>query len=786
MNNRDNTYCTDSCCNDKADAHTTTSIPISFDSNFFTNIDAAPDICNDECCEGPTSQKSEPKNDCNDSCCDHSQDNHDNSDTVAITSDSCHNLQVFEIEGMDCSSCALTLHKHVSRSLGINDVNVNFSTAKMKLSFDGDVEKVLKAVEEAGYKARTVQQTVGISEQEPHQSSWLKDSGVKNTLVSGIALLIGFITSFFASEQTAILFYAISMIIAGYKPAKNAFYAISSRSLDMNVLMSVAAVGAAILGEWLEGATVVFLFGLGNALQTISIDKTRKSIQSLMSLAPNEAIVIQGNKLVKKSIHEIRVGDILLVQPGDRIPLDGVIKSGTSEVNQAPITGESLPVAKSVGDEIFAGTINESGALEVHVTKLVGNTALARIIHLVEEAQEKKAPTEQFVDKFARIYTPFVFVFAFGIMIVPPLFFGGWSEWIYRGLELLVIACPCALVISTPVSVVSAIGNAARNGVLIKGGAALEVAGRITHVAFDKTGTLTEGKPSVSEVVALRSDENTVLSIVRAIEERSKHPIAQAIVAYTNEKVLPHTLATDHQAIAGKGASALIDGKKYYAGNERLFFDLGVYTSQVQKTFQKWQSEGKSVVLIGDDTHLLGLVAVSDTIRETSADTIHSLRRANVSSVMLTGDNGGSAAYVAKKIGITDYKAELLPDQKLEEITKLKKSGTIAMIGDGINDAPALATADIGIAMGGAGTDTAMETADVVLMADNLEKLPHMISLSQSAIRIIKQNIWFSIIIKALAIALIVPNWLTLWIAVLSDTGAAMIVILNSMRLLRK
>lgn len=744
-------HCTDSCCNGKLDPetpfqHNNTSVPIQFDSSFF-KIDSL---------------------------------------TPNGTADSHKNLQVFEIEGMDCSSCALTLQKHVAKSLGVNDVNVNFSTAKMKLSFDGDAEKVLKAVEEAGYKAKTVQQLFGVPERNPEQNAWMKDTGVRNTIVSGIALLIGFITTFFAGEQTAILFYAISMVTAGYKPAKNALYAISSRSLDMNVLMSVAAIGAAILGQWLEGATVVFLFGLGNALQTFSIDKTRKSIQSLMSLAPNEATVIGGNELVKKPLHEVRVGEVLLVQPGERVPLDGIVKSGTSEVNQAPITGESLPVAKGVNDEVFAGTINESGALEVRVTKLVGDTALARIIHLVEEAQEKKAPTEQFVDKFARIYTPIVFVFAFGIMIVPPLFFGSWNEWIYRGLELLVIACPCALVISTPVAVVSAIGNAAKNGVLIKGGAALEAAGRITHIAFDKTGTLTEGKPSVIEAVTLQNDESTLLSIAKAIEERSKHPIAQAIVAYASGKSLHPTLSTDHQAIVGKGASAVIGGIKYYAGNERLFVDIGVDISDVQETLAKWQVEGKTVVLIGDNTHLLGLIAVSDTIRKTSVDTINSLRKNGVSSVMLTGDNLGSASYVAGKIGIDEYKASLLPEQKLAEISNLKKAGTVAMIGDGINDAPALASADIGIAMGGAGTDTAMETADVVLMADNLEKLPHVISLSQSALRIIKQNIWFSLIIKAIALALIIPNWLTLWLAVLSDTGAAMIVILNSMRLLRK
>ena len=722
---------------------------------------------------------------CNDACCAPTPQTQDNEEPPKMEPEVVTaNTQIYEIEGMDCGSCAITLSKHVSIELGIPNVDVNFSTAKMKINYDGDVERVLKAVEQAGYKATPIQ--AGRRRVQSKATNWLQDIGVRNTIVSGVFLLIGYILSFIMTETTPTLFYATATIIAGYRPAKNAWYAIKSRSLDMNVLMVMAAVGAAIIGEWLEGATVVFLFGLGNALQTISIDKTRKSIQSLMDLAPNEATVYRNGAWAKVPIEEVSVNEVIVVQPGERIPLDGIVVKGASGVNQAPITGESLPVEKQPNDGVFAGTICENGALEIKVTKLVEDTAISRIIHLVEEAQEKKAPTEQFVDKFARIYTPIVFGLAFAIMVLPPLFVGNWSEWFYRGLELLVVACPCALVISTPVAVVSAIGNAAKNGILMKGGSALEIAGRLTHIAFDKTGTLTEGKPSVAKVLPITVTEKELLSIAKSIEERSKHPIAQAVVAFANEMNLSSQPSEDHQAIVGKGAQATINGITYYAGNERLFADLKIDLSSVKGTLDIWQSEGKTIVIIGDDTSILGMIAVADTIRKTSHTALAMLRNKGITTVMLTGDNNGSASFVGKQLTINQIKANLLPDQKLSEINHLKEQGTVAMIGDGINDAPALAASHIGIAMGGAGTDTAMETADIVLMADNLEKLPHVIDLSKRALTIIKQNIWFSILIKALALLLIFPGWLTLWIAVLSDTGAAMLVILNSMRLLRK
>ena len=579
------------------------------------------------------------------------------------------------------------------------------------------------------------------------------------------------------------------MVIAGLKPLKAAWYALKSKSADMNLLMSLAAIGAAFIGEWLEGATVVFLFGLGNALQTLSINKTRQSIRSLLRLAPKEAIVYRGAEWVSIPVKDVLVGERLLIKAGEGIPLDGFIVKGISTFNQAPITGESMPVDKGVGDTLFAGSINETDVVEMEVTKIGSDSTLARIIHLVEEAQEKKAPTEQFVEKFARIYTPIVIVVALAVIILPPLFTGEWQHWFYRGLELLVIACPCALVISTPVAVVSAIGSAARHGVLIKGGAALEMIGHLKQVAFDKTGTITTGKLQVEKILTLQErTETEILEKAAMIEQSSHHPIATAILLQARENgILPQN-SDHHQTIVGKGASATLSGITYLAGNEKLFIEYNVELGLLQEQIKEEQQAGKTIVLVGTTKEIWGALIISDTIRPTSRQVMQQLQGIGVKTLLLTGDNAGAAQHMAQKVGIGHVQAGLLPEDKLEaiKVAKKREGGTIAMVGDGINDAPALATADVGIAMGGAGTDTAMETAGIVLMADDLEKLPYVIRLSQQALAIIKQNIYFSLLIKAIALLLIIPNWLTLWMAVISDTGAAMIVILNSMRLLRK
>lgn len=478
-------------------------------------------------------------------------------------------VQTYLVDGMDCGACALTIEKHLQNVSGVEEVRVNFATGKMHIRHDRDVDDIIKEVSNAGFVASLA----GARKRSaPVQKA-------KNTtlILSGLFLALGFGGSFTNISPLLItLLYAASIGIGGYKSAKSAFYAIRSKSLDMNVLMISAAIGAALIGQWLEGATVVWLFALGATLQNKSIERTRESIRGLIDLAPSEAWVKVGTKLIKKSVDAIAVHTTIVVKPGEKIPLDGTVIGGTSTVNQAPITGESIPIDKHIGDSVYAGTINEEGSLEITVTKLVEDTTLSRIIHLVEEAQEKKAPTEAFVDRFAKIYTPIVFVLAIGVMIIPPLLgMGEWMEWIYKGLELLVVACPCALVISTPVAIVSAIGNAARNGVLIKGGTALEIAGALHAIAFDKTGTLTEGKPKVMHVRSLHCTEDALLSIAATIEEYSNHPIAKAITAYAKEHQSSLKSGTDFRAIVGKGAQVTIDGETYYAGNKALYEDFG-------------------------------------------------------------------------------------------------------------------------------------------------------------------------------------------------------------------
>ncbi len=691
-------------------------------------------------------------------------------------------MKTYLIEGMDCAACANTIVNHLKTVPAVKDVRVNFSTGKAQIEHDNEADDIIKEVSKAGYTA-----TLVTSSRQPAESRHHK--GKNGPIIfSGILIALGFIGSHtgIASYMTTVL-YAIAMIVSGYKPAKSAYYGIKSRSLDMNVLMTVAALGAAVIGEWLEGATVVWLFALGVALQTRSIEQTRNSIRGLMDLAPSEAWVKENGQLIKKAAEDISIGSTIVVKPGDRIPLDGEIINGESSINQAPITGESIPVDKVMGDAVYAGTINESGSLEIKVTKLVEDTTIAKIIHLVEEAQEKKAPTQAFVDKFATIYTPIVFILALFIMVIPPLFDGAWSEWFYKGLELLVVACPCALVISTPVAIVSAIGNAAKNGVLIKGGTFLEKAGAINAIAFDKTGTLTEGKPAVSEVVSLAAEENQLLAITKTLEDYSNHPIARAIVDYTAKKKVVSLQGSNFKILTGKGVQATIQDTVYYAGNAKLFSDLGTPLTHCWSQIEKLQNEGKTIIIVGTAKSVLGIISVADTIRHTTVSALESLKQNGMQQiVMLTGDNEGTAKMIASQSRVDRYFADLLPEDKVKAIQQLQHEGyQTAMVGDGINDAPALATADLGIAMGGAGTDTAMETADIVLMADNLEKLPHTMKLSRKALAVIKQNIWFSIIVKVIALAFIFPGWLTLWIAVLSDTGAALLVILNSLRLLK-
>jgi Zn2+/Cd2+-exporting ATPase len=594
--------------------------------------------------------------------------------------------------------------------------------------------------------------------------------------ISIILLLAGYFTG-----KIGVLFFAAAIITGGYYLFKIGLQNLIRLQFDMKTLMTTAIIGAAVIGQWSEGAVVVILFAISEVLESFSMEKARGSIRSLMELSPQEATIIRNGQESLVPIDMIRIEDLMVVKPGQRIAMDGVVVEGTSTVNQAAITGESVPVEKNINDEVFAGTINENGFLKIKVTKLAEDTKIAKIIHLVEEAQGEKAPSQRFVDRFARYYTPVIMGIALLVAVVPPLAFGGgWKEWVYQGLAVLVVGCPCALVVSTPVSIVTAIGNAARNGVLIKGGNYLEEAGMLSALAFDKTGTLTKGLPVVTNFINF-SGNPQIFSIVAALERRSQHPLASAILREADTEDLP---VEEFVSLTGKGVSGKVYDQVYSAGNSKLFKSI---PEEILVKIEEMQAQGKTVIIVGTDQEILALVAVADVVREESQEVISRLYDLGIrKTIMLTGDHSKTAEAIAGLVRVTDLQAELLPEDKLELIKKLKADyGRVAMVGDGVNDAPALAAATVGIAMGGAGTDAALETADIALMNDDLKKLPFTINLSRKTLTIIKQNISFSIIIKLLALLLVIPGWLTLWIAIFADMGTTLLVTLNGLRLLK-
>ena len=549
-----------------------------------------------------------------------------------------------------------------------------------------------------------------------------------------------------------------------------------------------------MIGEQTEAAATLFLFAVAELLEAFSMDRARNAIKALMDLSPAEANVLRNGVEVRVSVGDIAVGESVVVRPGEKIAVDGEVVLGRSSVNQAPITGESMPVDKEPGAEVFAGSLNGEGALEVRSTKPASDTTLARIIHAVEEAQASRAPSQRFVDRFARVYTPAVVGAALLLAVVPPLLsFGEWGTWVYRALAMLVVACPCALVISTPVSIVSGLTAAARGGVLIKGGAYLEAAGSVTTVCFDKTGTLTEGRPAVTDVVPLDGyGEQEVLRLAAGVERYSEHPLARAILEEAGQRNGSPPPSRDFEAVIGRGARARVEQNLVYVGNERLAQDIGLEMRDVEDRLGALEVEGKTVVVVaiqrdGHAATVAGAIAIADQVRPGARDALRALREAGIThTVMLTGDNEGTARAVATQLGVDEYHASLLPDDKVRIVRTMESRGArVAFVGDGVNDAPALAAATVGVAMGVAGTDVALETADIALMADDLSKLSFAMRLSRQTLRIIRQNIWFSIAVKAVFLVLAVSGWATLWMAVAADMGASLVVIANGLRALR-
>ncbi len=616
--------------------------------------------------------------------------------------------------------------------------------------------------------------------------------------VSGATIAAGFLAQWTlpGTPLLATLLFAAGTLTGGALVFPHALESLRKLRLDMNVLMTVAVAGAWFIGEGAEGAAVVFLFAFAELLESWSVGRARRAIKSLLALTPETALRRRGEGEPEEvPAVEVKPGEIILVRSGQRVPLDGEVATGFSSINQAPITGESVPVDKKPGDPVFAGTINGGGSLEVRVTKAAGDSTLARIIKMVEEAEEQKAPTQRFVDKFARIYTPAVFVLAIFVALLPPLLgWGTWSEWGYRALVLLVIACPCALVIATPVSIVSGLTSLARRGVLIKGGAFLEAVGKLRALAVDKTGTITQGRPQVAEVIPWDgTSEEDVLRWAAAIDTHSTHPLAEAVTAAAKARGLSITPAENYQSKTGRGAEAVIGGHPHFIGNHKMAHELGVCSPQVEARLAEIESRGQSLAVLGHTPHegcagkVLGILAIGDTMRPEVPEALKMLHAIGLEKVvMLSGDNQRTANAIAKQAGIDEARGDLMPDQKVEHLKELVKTYQyVGMIGDGVNDAPALAVASVGIAMGAVGSDTAIETADMALMNDGLRKLADAIAVGRRTVRIIQFNVGFAIAVKAVFLILAFTGHSSLWMAILADTGATLLVIANALRLMR-
>jgi Cd2+/Zn2+-exporting ATPase len=697
-----------------------------------------------------------------------------------------HAESVFKIEGMDCHEEVAILERRLTKLTGLEALDADVVGQRLKVKYDAaklTTANIAEAVAQTGMRA-------WLEHEAPRPaagSRWRE----RLVFLSGGALAVGLMLQFAGGfGPFAWIPHLAAIVLGGIYTARKAWTSLTSRHLDINVLMMVAVAGAISLGEWSEGASVVFLFALAQVLEARAMERARGAIRSLMDLAPAEAMVVRDRTPVRLPVDDVRIGDRVIVRPGEKVPLDGRVAAGQSHVNQAPVTGESLPIEKTAGDRVFAGTINGRGALEVDVTHLRRDSTLARIIHLVEQAQSQRAPSQTFVDRFARVYTPAVLVVAALIAFVPPLAFGAsWSAWIYRSLVLLVISCPCALVISTPVSIVSALAAAARKGVLIKGGARLERLAAVRCVAFDKTGTLTSGRLQVTDLVPLNgAAPDQILALAASLEAHSEHPIGEAVVRRASMDNVRLTPVRSFEALPGLGARGEVGQDAVLVGSRRLFTERKMWPPDAEAAFERLSSLGRTVVAVSANGAAIGMIGVADETRGAAPEAIQMLREHGIGHVvLLTGDHEAPARAAAASLGIDEVRAGLLPDDKLAAVRELRRRhGALAMIGDGVNDAPALAAADVGIAMGVAGTDAALETADIALMADELAKIPYAVRLSRATARNIRANIAFSLALKAAFLILAVAGAATLWMAVVADMGASLIVIANALRLLRE
>lgn len=700
------------------------------------------------------------------------------------------NKAIYRIENMDCPTEEALIRKKLVSVSGIESLDFNLMQRILTVGHNlNSLDAIESALGSIGMQAvlQSGQTSTKDSSIEPiPKTNWwpLAVAGITATLAEIMELLQ------LGNQWIVIALVIASIASGGLTTYKKGWIALKNGNLNINALMSIAVTGAMAIGSWPEAAMVMFLFTLAEVIEAKSLDRARNAIRGLLDLTPETATVQKADgSWVLTDIKTIAVGALVRVRPGERIALDGILISGNSAVNQAPITGESLPVDKIVGDEVFAGTINQTGSFEYKVTAEATHSTLARIIHAVEAAQGSRAPTQRFVDQFAKIYTPAVFLLAVLVAVLPPLLMAqSWQEWIYKALVMLVIACPCALVISTPVTIVSGLAAAARKGILIKGGAFLEAGRSMKVLAVDKTGTLTYGKPAQTDFFALSSNDKHIHEIAISLAARSDHPVSLAIAHANQEQKNDLKTVDSFEAILGRGVKGVIEGNLYYLGNHRLIEELGLCSDDIENRLLPLEQQGKTAVLLTNQTEVLAIIAVADTVRETSKQAIDELHQLGVTTIMLTGDNQHTAKAIGKQVGVDEIMGNLLPEDKLKIIdSRLKKDPNVkvGMVGDGINDAPALARASIGFAMGAAGTDTAIETADVALMDDDLRKIATFIRLSKSTALILTQNIVLALGIKAIFLVLTFTGQATMWMAVFADMGASLLVVANGLRLLR-
>jgi Cd2+/Zn2+-exporting ATPase len=700
---------------------------------------------------------------------------------------------VFVISNMDCPTEEALIRKRLAAVPGIGELTFNLMQRRLAVSHTlPDEQPILDALGEIGMQTGPAQADAG-APPDADQAPAVPTRTWRLMAVSGLAAIGAEILAWTGTSETAPVVIALALLsiaTGGLGTLRKGWIALKTFTLNINFLMCIAVIGAMAIGEWPEAAVVIFLFALAELIETLSLERAKNAIRGLMAMTPETASVrLDGGEWREMAAAEVQVEQTVRVRPGERIPLDGVVSAGASAVNQAPITGESMPVEKTAGDPVFAGTVNERGAFEFRVTANKGNTTLARIVRAVQEAQGQRAPTQRFVDRFARYYTPAVVAFAILVALVPPLFFDAvFLDWLYKALVMLVIACPCALVISTPVTVVSGLAAAARCGILVKGGVHLENGRLIKAVALDKTGTITHGRPVLTDLIPLAErPADQLLQLAASVDAHSEHPVAAAIVnAWQGGDARPLLEVTLFEALTGRGAKASVAGQAYYVGNHRLVEELGICSPRVEEVLKNLEQNGKTAVVLASEREPLCVFGVADTVRGHSAEAMRDLHALGVRSVMLTGDNPTTARAIADQVGIDDARGNLLPEDKLAAIDELlARYGNVGMVGDGINDAPALAKASIGFAMGAAGTDTAIETADVALMDDDLRKLPRFIELSRQTSRVLWQNISLALGIKAVFFALALAGKATLWMAVFADMGASLLVVANGLRLLR-